>query len=107
MSVACDMNVTCEQGSVPAREQFTGCCPGVSPERVRGIEPDVVIRLSGPVVRALLAVRHPQPGLTTTDVMLDAVDRAWPELDRVCPARPSAHLAAPPHIRHRRRGNPG
>lgn len=76
--------------------------PAVAQGRER--QQDVVIRLSDPVVRALIAARNQQPGLTTTDVVLDAVDRAWPDLDRIVPPVPARTSPLPPRTRHRRPG---
>lgn len=64
---------------------------------------DVVLRLSEAVVGALLAERD-ATGFTTTDVVLDAVDRVWHELDRVVPPAPSRTSPLPPRSRRRRPG---
>jgi hypothetical protein len=64
---------------------------------------DVVIRLSEPVVRALIAARDAR-GVTTSEVVLDAVDRAWPDLEKVAPPMPERSSPLPPRTRRRRSG---
>jgi hypothetical protein len=64
---------------------------------------DVVIRLSEPVVHALIAARNAH-GVSTSDVVLDAVDRAWPDLEKVTPPMPERTSPLPPRTRRRRSG---
>lgn len=80
----------------PDAEEVSG-----HPRRER--QRDVVIRLSAPVVRALLAARDAR-GVTTTDVVLDAVDRAWPQLEEIAPPAPARVSPLPPRTRARRPG---
>jgi hypothetical protein len=67
------------------------------------LQQDAVIRLSEPVVRALVGARA-QRGVTTTEVVLDAVDRAWPELQTIIPPAPERASPLPPRTRRRRSG---
>lgn len=83
----------------PGAEELSG-----HPRRER--QRDVVIRLSAPVVRALLAARDAR-GVTTTDVVLDAVDRAWPQLEEIAPPAPARVSPLPPRTRARRPGGSG
>jgi hypothetical protein len=64
---------------------------------------DVVIRLSEPVVRALVAAREAR-GVTLTEVVLDAVDRAWPDLETIAPPMPEPSSPLPLRTRRRRSG---
>jgi hypothetical protein len=64
---------------------------------------DVVIRLSQPVVRALVAARAAR-GVTLSEVVLEAVDRAWPELDAIVPPAPARASPLPRRTRRRRPG---
>lgn len=63
---------------------------------------DVVLRLHRLVADRLLRARD-ESGATVTDVVLDAFDRCWPDLDQVAPPAPARSSPLPPRTRVRRR----
>lgn len=62
---------------------------------------DVVLRIATPIHTALQRAREAQNS-TYTDVVLDAVDACWSELDEILPPAPERNSPLPPRRRYHR-----